>query len=125
MQIFLYFRYRFFAFLQKIYTISSPFKYTFMKKYCIAILTIIMIAINALGAMGKLGLSMANLNTIFTFHYMPPASAFEVSWGLVYILQIFYVFLIFRDKHDISEREFTLNTILILANIIWMIFTTQ
>lgn len=68
---------------------------------------------------------MAQLNSVFTFGYMPPAIAFMISWGLVYLLQCLYLYTIFRDKNDIDTHEFTLNCILIIANIFWMIFTTQ
>lgn len=94
-------------------------------KVLIAILTLAMIVVNALGAMGKIGISMRDLSTIFPFDFMPPALLFMVSWGLIYLGQLIYVGLILRDKKPLSKEEFGINLVLILSNIGWMFATTQ
>ncbi len=77
-----------------------------MKKIITLLGVLAMLIINGLGSAGKLGISMADLNGIFPFLFMPPVIAFVVSWSLIFLLQFYYIFLIFSQKEFISHREF-------------------
>lgn len=88
-------------------------------------LTLAMLVVNGLGSAGKLGVSMADLNSIFPFHFMPPAVMFMASWALIFLLQLVYVVMLFVKKETVSQKEFWLNFALLVANISWMAATTQ
>lgn len=94
-------------------------------------LMLTMLLVNGLASSTEiLGFALKNLYQIFPFAFMPPAWAFMISRGLIYLLGIgfFITYCIYQrgeKSHHWNQDFFAYYLSILLLNIAWIFATTQ
>lgn len=94
-------------------------------------LMLTMLLVNGIASSSEiLGFALKNLYQIFPFSFMPPAWAFMISRGLIYLLGIgfFITYCIYQrgeKSHHWNQDFFPYYLSILLLNIAWIFATTQ